>query len=58
MASLGQLQSLQTLSIYTTALSGAIPPELGKCSNLTNIYLYENSLSGPLPPSLGALPQL
>ncbi|XP_076886975.1 uncharacterized protein LOC143536995 [Bidens hawaiensis] len=57
-ASIGNLVNLQTLSIYTTMISGELPPELGNCSNLVNLFLYENSLAGHIIPHLGNLKNL
>uniref|UniRef100_A0A803PGA0 non-specific serine/threonine protein kinase n=2 Tax=Cannabis sativa TaxID=3483 RepID=A0A803PGA0_CANSA len=56
--SLGKLIKLQTLSVYTTMLSGEIPPDIGNCSELIDLFLYENDLSGSLPPELGKLQKL
>uniref|UniRef100_A0A803Q411 non-specific serine/threonine protein kinase n=1 Tax=Cannabis sativa TaxID=3483 RepID=A0A803Q411_CANSA len=44
--SLGRLKKLQTLSIYTTMISGEIPPEIGNCSEL-------NNLVGAIPEEIG-----
>ncbi|KAG2404896.1 Receptor-like protein [Vigna angularis] len=49
---------LQTLSIYSTMLSGEIPPEIGNCSELVNLFFYENDLSGSLPREIGMLQKL
>ncbi|CAM8890458.1 unnamed protein product [Rhodiola kirilowii] len=57
-SSIGKLIKLQSLSIYTSMMSGEIPPEIGNCSALQNIYLYENALTGSIPVELGRLKNL
>ena len=46
---LGNLPSLQNLSLYTNQLTGTIPAELGNLTSLTTLSLYTNQLSGPIP---------
>lgn len=54
-AELGQLTSLQFLSLDTNNLSGNIPAELGNLTNLDYLYLSGNQLSGNIPTELGNL---
>ncbi|GBC59352.1 hypothetical protein DENIS_0291 [Desulfonema ishimotonii] len=49
---------MQTLYLYSTQLSGAIPPELGNLASLQTLRLYSNQLSGTIPPELGNLASL
>ena len=39
-------RSLTTLSLYSNALTGAIPAELGSLTKLETLYLGDNQLSG------------
>ncbi len=55
---LGDLTSLQTLSLYSNSLSGTIPTELGDLTSLQTLSLYSNSLSGTIPTELGDLTSL
>ena len=55
---LGDLSSLEWLSLLGNQLSGYIPPELGSLSNLTSLNLSDNQLSGTIPPELGSLSNL
>ncbi|MBC2899758.1 hypothetical protein CFC21_112580 [Triticum aestivum] len=48
----GNLKSLQTLSLFTTMLSGSIPPELGELKSLQTPFLDNTMLSGSIPPEL------
>ena len=52
------LANLYWLHLGSTALSGAIPPELGDLSNLTWLALSRTALSGAIPPELGGLSNL
>uniref|UniRef100_A0A5B7AEN5 Putative LRR receptor-like serine/threonine-protein kinase RCH1 n=1 Tax=Davidia involucrata TaxID=16924 RepID=A0A5B7AEN5_DAVIN len=56
--SLGELNNLQTFSVYTANLTGVIPPEIGNCSALENLFVYENQISGEIPSELGLLKNL
>ena len=49
---LGNLASLEDLSLHTNQLSGEIPPELGDLANLEVLHLHANQLSGCVPSSL------
>ena len=55
---LGNLSSLERLSLDKNELSGEIPAELGSLSKLTEFYLQENKLSGAIPSGLGRLSSL
>ena len=57
-AELGNLDNLQTLSLFGNQLSGEIPAELGQLINLQGLHLYENTLSGEIPAELGNLANL
>jgi Leucine-rich repeat (LRR) protein len=57
-AELGQLASLQYLSLDTNNLTGNIPVELGNLTNLDYLYLSGNQLSGTIPSELGNLNNL
>ncbi|KAF9683874.1 hypothetical protein SADUNF_Sadunf04G0059300 [Salix dunnii] len=46
---LGNLTSLQTLSLRFNALSGPIPADLGDIISLRNLYLQGNFFSGEIP---------
>lgn len=55
---IGNLTSLQVLSLPFNQLSGSIPPEIGNLTALTWVYLYFNQLSGPIPSQIGNLTSL
>ena len=55
---LGNLDSLQNLSLWKNGLKGGIPKELGNLANLRNLDLRENQLTGEIPTELGDLTEL
>ncbi len=57
-AELGQLATLETLSLAGNLLTGHIPAEIGNLKNLRNLLLAENRLTGGIPPELGQLVRL
>ena len=56
--SLGNLQKLEELNLYSNQLTGPIPESLGKLQTLERLYLDSNQLTGPIPESLGNLQSL
>ncbi|KAF2299676.1 hypothetical protein GH714_002335 [Hevea brasiliensis] len=52
---IGNLKSLNKLSLWGNYLSGPIPTTLCGLTNLTLLHLYENKLSGPIPNEVGNL---
>ncbi len=44
--------------LWSSSLSGRVPPGLGKLTALTSLDLHDNELSGAIPPELGSLTQL
>ena len=54
-AELGNLVSLEELSLPGNKLTGSIPPELGKLVNLRRLTLTTNKLTGSIPARLGNL---
>ena len=55
---MGNLDSLERLSLGENALSGPIPPELGNLASLRTLWLGDDALSGLIPPELGNLASL
>ena len=55
---LGDLASLQHLSLWRNQLTGPIPVELGNLASLTGLALYNNQLAGAIPTELGDLASL
>ena len=55
---LGNLASLELLTLKQNQLTGKIPPELGNLANLRSLSLRDNQLSGEIPPELGSLDRL
>ncbi|KAL3596788.1 hypothetical protein D5086_008425 [Populus alba] len=55
---LGNLTSLQTLSLRFNALSGQIPADIGDIISLRNLYLQGNFFSGEIPEFLFKLQNL
>ncbi|KAH7280943.1 hypothetical protein KP509_36G021700 [Ceratopteris richardii] len=55
---LGELSSLQVLSLSQNSLYGEIPPSFGRLRNLQHLDLSYNMLSGAVPPELGAMESL
>ncbi|CAH2049766.1 unnamed protein product [Thlaspi arvense] len=60
--SLGELQNLKTLSVYTANLTGEIPPEIGNCSAWRTYLFMEikflNQLNGIIPYELAECEKL
>ncbi|KAH7557838.1 hypothetical protein JRO89_XS11G0227400 [Xanthoceras sorbifolium] len=52
-ASIGNLTSMQYLTIGINALSGELPKELGKMTDIRSFSIGSNNFSGPLPSELG-----
>lgn len=50
---LGNMESLNTLTIMETKMNGEIPSSIGDIKNLVNLDLSSNSFSGELPVKLG-----
>ena len=46
---LGNIDTLERLTLHENQLSGAIPSELGNLDNLKSLTLHENQLSGEIP---------
>nr|XP_011470945.1 PREDICTED: probable leucine-rich repeat receptor-like serine/threonine-protein kinase At3g14840 isoform X1 [Fragaria vesca subsp. vesca] len=55
---LGNITTLQYLSLETNRFSGTVPPELGNLVNLETLVLSANNLTGELPMSLTKLTKL
>jgi len=49
---LGNLDSLEDLSLSSNDLTGSIPDELGNLDSLTYLTLSSNNLTGSIPPEL------
>ncbi|GKV38479.1 hypothetical protein SLEP1_g46390 [Rubroshorea leprosula] len=56
--SVGDLKSLQSLSLFYCNLEGSIPTSIGNLSELASLDLSSNQFSGPIPASIGNLRQL
>jgi hypothetical protein len=52
---IGELTTLESLSLAYNDLTGTIPTELGSLTNLKQLWLYSNRLSGTVPTELGSL---
>ncbi|PRQ58120.1 putative non-specific serine/threonine protein kinase [Rosa chinensis] len=52
---LGNLVSLQLLSLEESSFTGSIPTNIGQLSGLERLFLNNNQLSGSIPSSLGNL---
>ena len=57
-SSIGGLDALTYLYLWSISLSGSIPSSIGGLTGLTSLYLTGNSLSGSIPSSMGALTAL
>ena len=57
--SIGNLRSLQTLSIARCAFMGTIPGSMSNLTQLTTLWMGNNNFrQGRFPPCIGKLPQL
>jgi Leucine-rich repeat (LRR) protein len=56
--SIGNLCTLQSLSLAANQLSGSVPSEIGDLRNLIYLSLRGNNLSGTIPSSIGNLTEL
>lgn len=54
----GELRTLQSLSLTFCGLTGPIPSELGNLERLDRLWLYQNSLEGTIPRELGNLERM
>jgi len=52
-AGIGELSTLQDLSLQWNQLSGTVSPSVSQLSSLTSLTLNSNSLSGPSPRGAG-----
>ena len=57
-SAIGNLASLQWLSLSHNQLSGSIPVEIGNLTDLRRLHLDSNSLSGAIPAEIGNLTRL
>ncbi len=55
---IGNLDALQSLSLYYNQLTGTIPNYIGNLVNLKYLGLYNNQLSGSIPKEIGYLTSL
>ncbi|CAD6246798.1 unnamed protein product [Miscanthus lutarioriparius] len=55
---IGNLASLEFLSVANTCISGVVPESIGKLGNLVVLEMYDTQLSGLIPSSLGNISQL
>ena len=55
---IGNLTTLESLSLAYNDLNGPIPSEMGLLTGLKQLWLYGNNFTGRIPPELGALPHL
>ena len=46
---LGNIDTLERLTLHENQLSGEIPAELGNLDNLKSLTLHENQLGGEIP---------
>lgn len=52
---IGDITTLESLSITFSSLTGTIPSSFGNLSRMLQMWLYSNMLTGPVPPQLGNL---
>lgn len=52
---IGDISTLESLSITFSSLTGTIPSSFGNLSVMLQMWLYSNMLTGPVPPQLGNL---
>jgi hypothetical protein len=55
---LGQLVTLESLSLTRCGLTGTIPTEFGLLTDMQQMWLYDNFLTGPVPTELSHLSSL
>jgi Leucine-rich repeat (LRR) protein len=54
----GNLVSLESLSLVGCELEGSLPTELGMLQNMTEMWFYNNTLDGIIPTEIGTLSNL
>lgn len=52
---IGDISTLESLSVTFSSLTGTIPSTLGQLTVMLQMWLYSNQLTGPVPPELGNL---
>jgi hypothetical protein len=55
---IGDMMTLESLSLAYNNLSGSLPSEMGLLTNLKQLWLYGNNFTGRIPPEIGALNSL
>ena len=55
---IGNLESLQLLSLARSSFSGSLPTEIGQLSNLLGLLNEDNPVEGQVPSELGVLEDL
>lgn len=55
---IGNLQTLESLSLTGCGLTGAIPSEIGNLYRMQQMWLFGNQLSGAIPASFGNLTRM
>lgn len=55
---IGDLTTLESLSLAYNTLSGELPSEIGLLNELKQLWLYGNTLSGSIPEEIGTLDHL
>lgn len=55
---IGDMTTLESLSLAYNDLNGELPSEMGLLTGLKQLWLYGNNFTGRIPPELGALPHL
>jgi len=55
---IGEMESLVSLSLTECDFTGSIPSEIGNLSNMKQMWLYKNRISGEIPAEIGNMKQL
>jgi len=55
---IGDIQTMESMSLTDNALTGSIPTEFGRLTNIEDLWLFGNQLTGTVPKEMGNLKRM